>query len=147
MRLAKRRNLQKGGDAAAAGNIRLHHVHGTRIHHATKIEDVVAVLACRNFDLSRCSIANQPQTFEIVGRNRLFEPGHAGVDEVLCLIKGLLAAVRAVRIYVEFSIRADRFSGHAYTLQIFISVPPDLHLYARNVLLHPAAKLLRELLV
>ena len=81
MRLAQRAGLQKAGDAAAARHIRLLHVDRAGRQHAAKIIERVAVLAGGDVHAGGRALAQQPQAVEIVGGDRLLEPGDAVLGE------------------------------------------------------------------
>ena len=60
--------LQEAGDAAAARGVGLQHVHRAGVQHAAEVKGVIAIFAGRDVHAGRAAVANQPQTFQIVGR-------------------------------------------------------------------------------
>ena len=67
-RLAEGRDLQKGGDAAAAGHIRLLHIDCLRLQHLANIIHGVGIFAGRDFHAGRGPLPRRPQSRQIVGR-------------------------------------------------------------------------------
>jgi hypothetical protein len=89
--LAECRNLQKSGDTSTTRNIGLLHVDRARRKHSLKIENVVAIFACRDLHFYGSTVPNQTKPFQVVGGNWLFEPADAEIVEYLRLPKCLLA--------------------------------------------------------
>ena len=93
------------GDAAAAGDVGLQAVHRLRVDHPGEVDQVIPVLARR--DIRHHLVANLPQPVEVVGADRLLEPGHVLVRHRLGHPNRLLAAVTAVGVHVELDVGAD----------------------------------------
>ena len=96
------------------------------------------------FHPGRTVIANQPQSLEIVGRNRLFEPAHVEFGKCVGKLERLFTRIGAVGIDEQLCFIANRFPSRGDPLDIAIRLATDLHLHARNPLLDPAAELLLE---
>ena len=82
-RLAEGPDAQEAGDPAAAGRVGLEHVDGAGLEHPAEIGQVVAVLAGGDVHAGRAAVAEQPQPVEVVGGDRLLEPGHPQLGEPL----------------------------------------------------------------
>ncbi len=76
-RLAQRRGFQEAGDPAAAGGVGLEDVHGVRFEHPAEVAGVVAVLSRGDLHAGGRAVAQEAQAFQIVGGDRLLEPGNA----------------------------------------------------------------------
>ena len=138
MRLAQRSGLQKPGDASAAGGIGLQNVHRSRLQHAAKITGIIAILTGGDLHLCRRPVTHEAQSFQIIRRNRLFEPAHAVLRKTLGRGQRLLAAVGAVGVHEQFSVVADGFACSLHAFLILLGMGPDFHLDQRNALIHPA---------
>src|SRR5438876_9843724 len=96
------RQLVEPSYAATARDISLQDVDCTGIEHAAKVENVIPVLSSRNIHPSRCAVANQAQAVQVIGRDWLFEPRNAELRKSFRLAQGLLAAIRAIGVNVQF---------------------------------------------
>ena len=109
--------LQKSSYASTARGIGLQHIDRTSGKHALKIERVVAILSRRDLHPRWGAIANEPQTFQIIGRNWLFKPTNIELRELLRLGQSLFAGVSPVGVHKQFHIRADGFSRRADSIE------------------------------
>src|SRR5262245_6785154 len=75
-RLTQSPNAQKPGDPSTARGIGLQDVHGACRQHAAEIDQVIAILACRDVHAGWRLIAQKTQTLQIVRRDRFLEPVH-----------------------------------------------------------------------
>src|SRR5262249_58665291 len=96
--LCERGDLEKTRVAAASRGVRLQYVDGARLEHAAKIEGIVAIFAGCDLDACRRTIADEPEAFAIVARDRFLEPRHAEIGELVGQRQRLLARVRAIGI-------------------------------------------------
>jgi hypothetical protein len=93
------------GDAAAAGDVGLQAVDRLGVHHPGEVDQVVPVLA--RGDVGRHLVADLAQPVEVVGADRLLEPGHVLVRQRTGDPHRLLAAVAAVGVHVQLGVGAD----------------------------------------
>ena len=106
-RLAQRRDLQEGGDAAAAGHIGLLHVDGLCLQHVADIVDGVGIFAGRDFHAGRSPLAARAQASQIVGRDRFLEPADLLFGKPLRELESLLQAVGAIGVDEQDGLCAD----------------------------------------
>jgi hypothetical protein len=147
VRFAERGRLKKSRDTAAAGCVCLQYIHSPCLQHATKIAGIVTILTSRDVHARWTSIAEQPQSREVIGRYGLFEPTNIQICELLSLVERLLSAVSAVGVDEELDFRTDCGSRDSDSSYIICDITADLHLDPHNPLLYPPAELLLQLLV
>src|SRR5579885_372747 len=141
-------DIDEPGDAAAACGIRLENVDGFRIEHAAKVEGIVSVFAGGDIHSGGAVIANQPQAFQIIRTDGLFE---AADVELLLETAGksqrLLAAVGAVGVNEEGGMVSDGLASDTDAVEIAAGLPPDFHFHHGEASVCPAAELVAQLLV
>src|SRR5579883_904733 len=141
-------DIDEPGDAAAACGIRLENVDGFRIEHAAKVEGIVSVFAGGDIHSGGAVIANQPQAFQIIRTDGLFE---AADVELLLETAGksqrLLAAVGAVGVNEEGGMVSDGLASDTDAVEIAAGLPPDFHFHHGEAFVCPAAELVAQLLV
>ncbi len=99
---------EEPGDAAASRGVGLKHVDAARLEHPPEVLEVVAVLPGGDLHAGRRAVAEQSQPVEVVGRDRLFEPGDVLLRELLRLREGMLPIVGAVGVDEELGGVTDR---------------------------------------
>ena len=92
------------------------------LEHPAEVEQVVAVLAGGDVHAGRGAVAEQPQAVEVVGGDRLLEPGHAQLGESLGHGQGLLAAVGAVGVDEQLGVGPDRLAGGPDAAEVVLRV-------------------------
>src|SRR5581483_11482479 len=128
VRLTKRDGFEETCESGAARSICLEHVDSSCFQHSSEVPRVVSVLTGGDIHSGRSAIANQAQTVDIVGGDRLLEPCNVGVSEDLSLLQGLLAAVGAVGVDEQLRIFPDGIASHPHALDIGPGIASDLHL-------------------
>src|SRR5579883_2426537 len=143
--LAKGGDLQESANASATRDVGLKYVHGSRLQHAVKIEDVVPVFSGGYVHSRRRPVANHTKAFQVVGRDRLFEPAHSVVmREDLRLRERQLATVGSVGIDEETSVRSNRVASYSHPLDVPLGIASDFHFHKLDPLRCPASELLRK---
>ncbi len=136
---------QHVGDPADPGDVGLQDVDA--VGEVPQLRHVPLVFAGGDRDAGRPAVTEQPQPLAVLGGDRLLEVGDAPLRVALGPEQRLLGAEGAVGVDEELGPRSDRPAGERQAARIFVGVPPDLDLDARNAGLDPAAELLAELLV
>src|SRR5207253_4572689 len=95
-------------DAAAAADVDLQAVHRPGTDHAGEVRQVVAVLTCRDIGLD--AVADPAEPVEVVGADRLLEPGDVGLGGSQPR-DGLLGRVGPVGVHEEIGPRTDGRTG------------------------------------
>jgi hypothetical protein len=143
-------DAQPFGDPRAARDVRLEAVHRTGLEHAPEVGQVVAVLA--GGDVGGALVADLAQARQVIGGDRLLEPGDAHARELPSEPDRLLAAVGAVGVDVQLDLVAQRPAHARDPLQVAPGEgapgAADLELHPRDpVASGPAAELLDQLVV
>ena len=145
MRLAQRGDLHETGDAAAARHIGLQHVDDRQ--QPAEIVEIIAVFAGGDIHAGRRARAHQGQPPNVVGADRLLEPGDVVFAEAFGQCQRLLCRKRAVGVDKQTGV-ADRAQRCRDALRIALGLAADLHLDpATTVALDPAGKLVAQPLV
>src|SRR5919197_3131697 len=102
--------MEEAGNAASARCVGLEYVHGAGVEHASEIPNIKAVLPGGDIQTGRCAITQQPESVEVIGRHRFFEPGHTAIAELLCELERLLSRVPAIGVHEQLDLRPDRLA-------------------------------------
>ena len=123
MRFSQRGDLHESGDPPAPRRVRLQYIHRSRLEHPAEIEDVIAVLACRDVHARRRPVDEERQPFKVVRGDGLFEPGHSLRRKPLGLRQRQLPRVRPVRVDKQLGVRSDRVACGGNALHVGSSSP------------------------
>ena len=143
--LCQHASIDEASDARAASSISLQYIHGARFQQAAEIILIISVFARGDFHSRGDAIANQPQTFQIVRGNRLFEPGNLELGKSLSHGQRLFASVCSVGVDEELRFGSDGLARCSDSLDVAVGIGSHLHLDHANAIGSPSAKLALKL--